>query len=117
MLQLPRNTLKKIKKVLLLQQRQIESQLKEIETDDPLALDAPAEASESGTESWQAEVHSRLASLKSDLMDFSIKIKNSIIKLNKGTYGKCEKCGKPIEKARLEAMPTATLCLSCSKKN
>ena len=30
-----------------------------------------------------------------------------------GTYGQCEACGKPIPPARLEVVPEATLCVSC----
>ena len=30
-----------------------------------------------------------------------------------GTYGQCEACGKPIPHARLEVVPEATLCVSC----
>ena len=30
-----------------------------------------------------------------------------------GTYGVCEHCGEPIDPARLEAVPEATLCVSC----
>ena len=30
-----------------------------------------------------------------------------------GTYGICERCGKSIDPARLEAMPQATLCVQC----
>ena len=30
-----------------------------------------------------------------------------------GSYGMCEACGKPIPKARLEVVPEATLCVSC----
>ena len=30
-----------------------------------------------------------------------------------GTYGRCEACGKPIPHARLEVVPEATLCVSC----
>jgi DnaK suppressor protein len=30
-----------------------------------------------------------------------------------GTYGVCEACGKPIPKARLEVVPEATLCVGC----
>lgn len=32
-------------------------------------------------------------------------------RIEKGTYGKCEVCGKKIEEARLEADPTATTCV------
>lgn len=116
MLGLPQQTLDKIKKRLLNQQKDLEDQLKAITEDDPISVEAVAEASESGTDSWQAEVHGRVVALKNDLMNFSKRVASSIMRLNQGTYGKCEKCGKEIEALRLEAMPTATLCMACSKK-
>ncbi len=30
-----------------------------------------------------------------------------------GNYGICERCGEPIDPARLEAIPEATLCIRC----
>jgi DnaK suppressor protein len=30
-----------------------------------------------------------------------------------GVYGICERCGEPIDPARLEALPEATLCIKC----
>ena len=30
-----------------------------------------------------------------------------------GTYGICVKCGEPIARKRLEAVPTATTCVAC----
>ena len=30
-----------------------------------------------------------------------------------GTYGICEQCGKEIGAERMEALPTATRCISC----
>ena len=30
-----------------------------------------------------------------------------------GSYGICERCGEPIDPARLEAVPETTLCLNC----
>lgn len=36
--------------------------------------------------------------------------------LDDGTYGKCESCGQPIGKARLEAFPRATMCVSCKQR-
>lgn len=116
MLNLPQKTLDKIKQNLLRQQAEVDEQLKSIDTEDPVLVELPPEASESGTDSWQQDVHARALSLKEDLKSLSDKIKKSILNINKGTYGKCERCGKEIEKARLEAMPTAILCMSCSKK-
>jgi len=37
-------------------------------------------------------------------------------KLDEGTYGKCESCGKEIPPERLEAVPAATLCVSCKQQ-
>jgi DnaK suppressor protein len=34
----------------------------------------------------------------------------------KGTYGICERCGKPIDPARLKALPEATLCVKCKNE-
>jgi RNA polymerase-binding transcription factor DksA len=36
-------------------------------------------------------------------------------KLDKGTYGTCERCGEPIAPDRLEAIPEARLCIRCKQ--
>lgn len=38
-------------------------------------------------------------------------IKSAIHRLDSGTYGICEKCGKEIDPRRLAALPYVTLCL------
>jgi DnaK suppressor protein len=35
---------------------------------------------------------------------------------DEGNYGVCEVCGKPIGKARLQAFPRATMCVSCKQR-
>lgn len=34
-------------------------------------------------------------------------------KMEKGTYGFCEHCKKPIEKRRIKALPSARYCMAC----
>jgi DnaK suppressor protein len=36
--------------------------------------------------------------------------------LDLGVYGKCERCGQQIDRARLQARPDATLCLDCQRE-
>lgn len=36
--------------------------------------------------------------------------------IDEGSYGLCESCGNPIGKARLQAFPRATLCMSCKER-
>jgi len=37
----------------------------------------------------------------------------ALAKFDSGTYGVCERCGQPIPRARLKAMPSAALCVGC----
>ena len=37
-------------------------------------------------------------------------------RIEAGTYGRCDICGKAIRSARLDAMPMATRCLQCQEK-
>jgi DnaK suppressor protein len=41
------------------------------------------------------------------------KIDETIARIDKNDYGYCEKCGVEIGLKRLEARPTATLCIDC----
>ena len=40
-------------------------------------------------------------------------IDRALAKMDAGTYGICERCGNPIPKARLKALPYASLCVAC----
>jgi DnaK suppressor protein len=59
-----------------------------------------------------AELENRLA-MEKRVLDQLAEVDNALGKFEKGTYGICESCGKPIDPARLEALPQATLCMSC----
>jgi DnaK suppressor protein len=41
---------------------------------------------------------------------------HALTRIDAGTYGVCESCGKPIGKARLLAFPRATLCVECKQR-
>jgi RNA polymerase-binding transcription factor DksA len=38
-------------------------------------------------------------------------VDHALAKIDAGTYGLCEVCGKPIAQARLEAMPATRFCI------
>jgi RNA polymerase-binding protein DksA len=42
-------------------------------------------------------------------------IDKALAKIENGTYGVCERCGKQIDPARLEALPYAELCIECKR--
>jgi DnaK suppressor protein len=43
-----------------------------------------------------------------------LRTERALSKLEEGSYGTCDGCGKPIAPARLQAMPDGVLCLDCA---
>jgi RNA polymerase-binding protein DksA len=58
------------------------------------------------------ELEKRLA-LENRIRQELASVEHALDKIKKGTYGMCDSCGKPIDPARLEALPQATLCMDC----
>jgi len=44
-----------------------------------------------------------------------MKVNHALDRINNGSYGICENCGKPIESERLQALPYTTFCVECKK--
>ena len=62
-----------------------------------------------------SELEKRLA-LEERLGESLNEVEHALQKYEAGTYGLCDSCGQPIEQGRLEAIPQASLCLSCKAK-
>ena len=58
------------------------------------------------------ELEKRLA-LENRVRQELVGIEHALEKVEKGTYGTCDNCGQPIDPERLEALPQASLCMSC----
>ena len=66
------------------------------------------EFADAGTATFERE---RDLSLVNNLRDLTERIDKALAKMDEGTYGLCDRCGKPIEKLRLKALPYANLCI------
>ena len=63
---------------------------------------------DTGTETFDRERDlSILHEVEAELAD----VEHALRRLDEGTYGTCEACGKDIGEDRLEAMPAARLCI------
>jgi DnaK suppressor protein len=65
---------------------------------------------DSGTATFERE---RDITLENNIKDLLGKIDTAIAKMEKGTYGECDRCGSVIDPARLKAVPYANLCIKC----
>jgi len=64
-----------------------------------------------------AETEARLdARLSQDRSSLRRAVEWALIRLQKGNYGICTACGKPISRVRLRAVPWADYCLECMEQ-
>jgi DnaK suppressor protein len=61
----------------------------------------------------QAEMNSQMASFESREL---AQIEHALTKIRSGHYGRCETCDKTIAPVRLTALPYATECIVCARR-
>jgi DnaK suppressor protein len=66
------------------------------------------ENADAGTFTYERE---RDLSIENNGRDLLAKIDRALARMDEGTYGLCSRCGRPIEKARLKALPYVDLCI------
>ena len=67
----------------------------------------PADA---GTETFEKE---KDLAIRDSLREILGRIDEAMGKIERGTYGECDRCGRQIPKARLNAVPQAIYCVEC----
>ena len=68
---------------------------------------------DAGSKTFEREQELSIANNRRDLL---VQMERAMERLDKGTYGHCESCQQPIMKARLQAFPSATLCVRCKQR-
>jgi DnaK suppressor protein len=66
------------------------------------------ESADAGTATFERE---KDLSIENNVRDLLRKIDGALKRMEEGTYGLCVRCGRPIEKARVKALPYAELCI------
>jgi DnaK suppressor protein len=66
-----------------------------------------------GTETFEQEKN---ISLLEQVEDELLQIEAAFERLDRGTYGTCQVCGRPIGKERLEALPATRFCIDDQAK-
>jgi RNA polymerase-binding protein DksA len=68
---------------------------------------------DSGTATFERE---RDLTLENNIKDLLNKVDAALAKMDKDTYGECDRCNGEIDPARLKAVPYANLCITCKKE-
>lgn len=65
----------------------------------------------------EVEDFSNNLGIENDLRKRIDEINDALLKIESGTYGVCDSCGKEIEENVLDIDPESRLCKSCKEKN
>lgn len=66
-----------------------------------------------GSANFERDAEMSLANNAREMLDQS---QLALRHIELGVYGRCDNCGQPIGKGRLQAFPRATLCVTCKQR-
>lgn len=66
-----------------------------------------------GTETYEREQDTGLREHARQIVE---RIDHALRRIESGEYGFCEACGRPMDAARLDALPYAVRCITCEEK-
>jgi DnaK suppressor protein len=76
---------------------------------------------ESGGDEIDAAIASEQADIRSQMLNFESRelaqIESALQRIKHGRYGRCETCDEPIAAMRLKALPYATECIGCARRD
>lgn len=77
------------------------------------AVDSPQDPADAGTTLSETDrTEAALAAVQSQRR----LVMDALVRIDRGVYGMCADCGKPIPEGRLDARPEAARCVGCQSK-
>jgi RNA polymerase-binding transcription factor DksA len=73
----------------------------------------PLHLADLGTDNYEQELTLSLLENEDQLLEA---IKGALERMDRGTFGRCERCEKPISKERLNVLPFTSLCVDCARQ-
>jgi DnaK suppressor protein len=102
------------KKRLLDKERELESSLAALESEGRAF--GEAEVRDSTDDATSSQATSEAFDEGTVLSQTLEQVRDALERIKNGTYGTCTVCGRPIEPARLEALPWTPYCLDDQEK-
>lgn len=103
----------KAKQQLLEEQAKLQAQLERLATVEYESVGYSNHMADDATKAFDQAVD---VTLKRNIEASLEEIQEALTRFEQGTYGLCEHCGARIDRARLEALPHARLCLDCQAR-
>jgi DnaK suppressor protein len=108
-----KETVKKFKKIFEQQKNEIQSKSSIIR--EAFSVSADDRFDEIDQASTDIEQSMRMRLVNRETL-YIKKLDEAMRRIEEGTFGECSDCGEDIELRRLQARPTATLCVGCKEE-
>lgn len=110
--------LKKISDSLFIrkQKKILQKELKKLSEQYKLTRQFPEYGTSQEANAQEVEKFQENLSLQKNFKNLIKDVKWALAKIEKGKYGICEECGDLIERGRLKAYSSASLCVTCASK-
>jgi DnaK suppressor protein len=108
-----KDTIKKFKKIFESQRKSILFNDRVVRDDFSVCADDRYDEIDQATTDIEQSMRMRLCNRE---MLYIKKVDEALRRIEEGTFGQCQECHEEIELRRLEARPTATLCVSCKEE-
>ena len=104
--------LSRYKRLLLAKQRQVVAARAAEEAPAPAAGHVRGDVIDQASAEAEAKVQARLRQTESHLLRA---IEEALARIEQGSFGVCQACGRPISEARLDAVPWTRVCRECKE--
>lgn len=89
----------------------------EIQRQEVMTQDHPTSGNHMADDASEVFEQTKNLAIKEHLEKMLEQVEQAMRRIEKGTYGVCEKCGGLIHPERLQVMPSATLCMRCASSS
>jgi RNA polymerase-binding protein DksA len=89
------------------------SQMEDTALKDVNAVRMPSDMADVGTDAFEQELTLDLMGNEKEVLE---QIEAALDRIEHGSYGRCEACGRGIAKARLDAIPYTAFCVKCASR-
>lgn len=108
-----KDQLKKYQQLLLQKKRELTASVSEEEREGRDAVTVEAkDYGDMATEAYGQEMAFAISDAGRRILK---EIEEALLRIRDGNYGNCERCTKPIDEARLQAVPQARMCIACQE--
>lgn len=110
------NALSEIRKRLEEERAQLRADIDALSTENQSQQDDSGVGNHLADDASEVFTRERNMAVRNNAEELLTQVEAALQRLDQGVYGICENCGREIDVERLEALPYATLCITCQSE-